>query len=121
MPKQMPHLCPSCGSSTIVSELKCTSCDTVVRGEFTPTPLGSLSEEQLSFIRTFVLSRGSIREMEKRLQVSYPTVRARLDEVIAALSRMDASGRSREEILKELEEGRLTAVQAIEELNKLNS
>ena len=121
MPKQMPHLCPSCGSATLVSELKCTSCDTVVRGEFIPTPLGSLSEEQLAFIRTFVLSRGSIREMEKRLEVSYPTVRAKLDEVISALSRMDVAGRTREEILKDLEEGRLTAAQAIEELNKLKN
>ncbi len=119
MPKQMPHLCPSCGSAVVVSELKCTSCDTVVKGEFTPTPLGHLSEEQLSFIRTFVLSRGSIREMEKRLEVSYPTVRAKLDEVIAALSRTDASGRSRQDILKDLEEGRITAAQAIDQLNRL--
>ena len=119
MPKQIPFACPSCGGRVLVSELKCAGCDTVIKGEFSPTPLGNLSNEQLSFIRTFVLSRGSIREMEKRLQVSYPTVRARLDEVIAALSRMDATGRSREEILKDLEEGRLTAAQAIEELNKL--
>ncbi len=116
MPKQMPHLCPSCGSPTIVAELKCTSCDTVVRGEFSPTPLGSLSEEQIAFIRTFVLSRGSIREMEKRLEVSYPTVRAKLDEVISALSQTGPSGRTREEILKDLEEGRINAAQAIEEM-----
>jgi hypothetical protein len=119
MPKQIPFACPSCGGRVLVSELKCAGCDTVIRGEFSPTPLGSLSEEQIAFIRTFVLSRGSIREMEKRLEVSYPTVRARLDEVIAALSRMDAAGRTREEILKDLEEGRLNAAQAIEELNRL--
>lgn len=121
MPKQMPYLCPSCGSATLVSELKCTSCDTVIKGEFTPTPLGNLSEEQLAFIRAFVMSRGNIREMEKRLEVSYPTVRAKLDDVIAALSRMDATGRTREDILKDLEDGRLSAAQAIEELNKLKS
>lgn len=119
MPKQMPHLCPSCGSPAVVSELKCSSCDTIVRGEFTPSPLGSLSQEQMSFIRTFVLSRGSIREMEKRLQVSYPTVRARLDEVIAALSQSGASRRTKEDILSDLEKGIITAAQAIEELNKL--
>jgi len=102
-----------------ISEIKCTSCDTIVRGEFSPTPLGNLTEEQLSFIRIFVLARGNIKEVEKRLEISYPTVRSKLDEVISALSRNASAGRTKEEILSDLEQGRLTAAQAIEELNRL--
>jgi hypothetical protein len=120
MPKQTPHGCPSCGGSLIISELKCSSCDTVVRGEFFPTPFGSLSDEQLGFIRTFVMARGSIREVEGRLGISYPTVRNKLDEVIASLSATAGPSRSREDILADLEAGKITAAEAIERLKKPN-
>jgi hypothetical protein len=118
MPKQTPNSCPACGSPLVISELKCSSCETVVKGEFFLTPLGNLSEEQLVFIKTFVLSRGSIREMESRLGVSYPTVRAKLDEAIAALSGGDQKQMSRSEVLDALEAGRITADQAAELLGR---
>lgn len=119
MPKKIPNSCPACGQQMVISEIKCSGCDTIVRGEFSPTPLGNLTEQQLSFIRTFILARGNIKEVEKRLNISYPTVRAKLDEVIAALSTVTLSGRTKEEILSDLEQGRISAAQAIEELRQL--
>lgn len=118
MPKQTPNACPSCGSPMIISELKCTGCDTVVRGEFFITPMGNLSEEQLAFIRTFVLSRGNIREVESRLGISYPTVRAKLDEAIRAMSGSDQASLSRAGILDQLESGKISAAQAAELLRQ---
>ncbi|MDI6740708.1 MAG: DUF2089 domain-containing protein, partial [Candidatus Edwardsbacteria bacterium] len=113
MPKQTPSACPSCGSALVISELKCAGCDTVVRGEFFITPLGNLSEEQLGFVKTFVLSRGNISEVESRLGISYPTVRAKLDEAIAAISGSEGKKMSKAEILDALESGKLTASEAI--------
>jgi hypothetical protein len=118
MPKQTPNACPSCGSPMVISELKCTGCDTVVRGEFFITPLGNLSEEQLEFVRTFVLSRGNIREVEGKLGISYPTVRAKLDEAIAAISGPRPSRPSRAEVLDQLESGAISAAQAAELLRR---
>ncbi|HTY08640.1 MAG TPA: DUF2089 domain-containing protein [Candidatus Edwardsbacteria bacterium] len=112
MPKQTPNACPSCGSPLVISELKCTGCDTVVRGEFYITPLGNLSEQQLDFVKTFVLSRGNIREVESKLGISYPTVRAKLDEAIAAISGSAQPALTRAQILDQLESGAITAAQA---------
>lgn len=118
MPKQTPNACPSCGSPMVIAELKCTGCDTVVRGEFFITPLGNLSEQQLEFVKTFVLSRGNIREVESRLGISYPTVRAKLDEAIAAISGPETAAPSRAEILDQLEAGTISAAQAAELLRR---
>lgn len=41
-----------------------------------------LDEEDLSFIRRFVLASGSLKEMAKIYGISYPTVRLRLDRLI---------------------------------------
>ena len=118
MPKQTPNACPSCGSPMVISELKCTGCDTVVRGEFFITPLGNLSEEQLNFVKTFVLSRGNIREVEGKLGISYPTVRAKLDEAIRAISGSGEPTLTKAEILDQLESGAIDAAQAAELLRQ---
>jgi len=44
-----------------------------------PTWLAALSEEDLHFIRRFVLASGSLKELAKQYGISYPTVRIRLD------------------------------------------
>ncbi|MFC0265674.1 DUF2089 family protein [Alloscardovia macacae] len=40
-----------------------------------------LSEDDHAFIRNFLLSSGSLKTMASLYQVSYPTIRARLDKV----------------------------------------
>jgi len=116
MIKQMPNSCPACGGTLFVSELKCPDCDTAIRGEFHVSPLGSLTEDQIDFVKTFVLSRGNIKEVESRLGISYPTVRNKLDEAIKALSEQENGNMSAAEILDALEAGKITAEQAAEML-----
>lgn len=50
--------------------------------ETLPDWLAALDEEDLGFIRKFVLSSGSLKEMAKLYGVTYPTVRLRLDRLI---------------------------------------
>lgn len=47
-----------------------------------PQWLLSLDDEDYTFIKRFVLSSGSLKEIAKEYQVSYPTVRLRLDRLI---------------------------------------
>jgi hypothetical protein len=47
--------------------------------------LHSLSPEQLQFVETFIKNRGKIKDVEKDLDISYPTVVARLNEVVSAM------------------------------------
>jgi hypothetical protein len=116
MPKQTPNQCPACQGPMHISELRCSGCDTNVRGEFPLSPLGSLAEDHLDFIKIFVLSRGNIKEVESRLGISYPTVRNRLDEVIRALTGQPQAKMTASEILDALEAGKINASQAAEML-----
>lgn len=47
-----------------------------------PEWLANLAEEDLAFIKNFVLSSGSLKQMSQLYQVSYPTMRLRLDRLI---------------------------------------
>ena len=47
-----------------------------------PSWLEELEEEDVVFIKNFILASGSLKEMAARYQVSYPTVRLRLDRLI---------------------------------------
>jgi hypothetical protein len=65
--------------------MKCLTCGAALEGAFELDSLSALSPKQRQFIVSFLKCRGNIREMEKTYAISYPTVRARLDEIVAAL------------------------------------
>ena len=77
--------CPVCNQNLKVIRLKCARCSTTIENEFSLSKFDYLTSQQLYFIETFVKCRGSIKDVEKELGISYPTVRAKLDEVILAL------------------------------------
>ncbi|HEV8638867.1 MAG TPA: DUF2089 domain-containing protein [Chloroflexota bacterium] len=83
--------CPTCGADLEIAELRCTRCETQVRGRYRSCDFCRLTDEQSTFLRLFVQSRGNLTELEKRLGVSYPTVRAKLDEVIERLGPLDTT------------------------------
>src|SRR5438094_2189927 len=81
--------CPSCGGALEIRALGCAACALELRGTFASPaagPLGHLSPDQVAFLRLFVTSRGNLSDIERSLGVSYPTVRAKLDDLIAALA-----------------------------------
>ncbi|MDR2714375.1 MAG: DUF2089 domain-containing protein [Coriobacteriales bacterium] len=50
--------------------------------DMAPEWLADLEEEDVSFIKKFLLASGSLKEMAKQYGVTYPTVRLRLDKLI---------------------------------------
>ena len=101
------------------THLKCDCCDTVIENSFRLSKFDYLSDDDLYFTETFLRCRGNIKEVEKELGISYPTVRSKLDAVIKKLG-YDAGAEDqaarKEEILKALENGEITAEQAIAQL-----
>jgi hypothetical protein len=83
--------CPMCEGELVVTHLRCQQCGTGLEGVFTLHKFDRLSREQLRFVDVFMKNRGVIRDVERELDISYPTVRNRLDEVIRALG-YDAGG-----------------------------
>ena len=81
----VPGLCPICGSSLHVARVECGTCHTGIDGTFALPRFARLSNEHLAFLEVFIKNRGVIKDVEAELGISYPTVRARLDEVIRGL------------------------------------
>jgi hypothetical protein len=77
--------CPVCGDELTVTRLHCQSCDTGIEGRFRLARLGRLSNDQLAFVEVFLKNRGIIKDVEAELGISYPTVRARLDDALRAM------------------------------------
>lgn len=54
-----------------------------------PNWISNLDEEDVAFIKRFVLASGSLKEMAKQYGVTYPTVRLRLDRLIQKIKLSD--------------------------------
>ena len=119
--------CPTCGSELTITGLHCRSCHTRIESEYSTCRFCRLSQESLDFIEVFVKNRGNIREMERELEISYPTVRSQLNAVIKELgyeveAESPASGEvadQRRAILKRLNDGEISASEATVLINQL--
>ena len=116
MTKSLVTQCPVCNGELVISRLSCTACDTRIETELPFAALMRLPEEMREFVLIFLRCRGNIREVEKELGISYPTVCKRLDlvnDLVAGKSASPPSKRlSRGDILAKLEQGEITAKEA---------
>jgi hypothetical protein len=116
------HECPVCGEALVVTKLHCRSCDTGLEGHFALGHFHTLSAEQLHFAETFVRCEGKINRVGEELNISYPTVRARLHDLIIAMGyevkdeAPPIKPIDRQEILAELASGSITAEEAAQRL-----
>lgn len=120
--------CPTCGDLMHVSRLECDSCGTSVEGNFFLHSINRLPTESIGFLEAFIRNKGVIKDIEVDLGISYPTVKARLDEVVKQLGFAEQRGRlrpsqereERRQILEELRLGTISAETAAERLADLN-
>jgi hypothetical protein len=69
----------------MVTRLRCGTCATTLEGEFGVGRYARLTREQVAVLESFLRSRGNLRDMERELGISYPTVRARVEALVRAL------------------------------------
>jgi len=120
--------CPVCGGTLIVTRLQCPNCNTALEGRFALGRFHQLTPEQLSFAELFLRCEGKLSWVADELGISYPTVRARLDDVIRALGyevrqttpteEKQRRAERRKAILDDLAAGKITAEEAAELLKK---
>ena len=108
--------CPVCQNELVITRLHCESCDTTLDGRFAGGPFAHMTREQLDFIMTFIRCEGKLNRMEGELNLSYPTLRNRLHDIIRTLGyepgkeeTADVSEDRRRQILEDLDTGKLTA------------
>lgn len=109
--KKIVSRCPCCGGEVQISRLTCTQCDTQIESLLPIPALLRLPEDLLAFVLVFLRCRGNIKEVEKSLGISYPTVCKRLDLVNELLSQPGGAP-DRGQILERLERGEITAREA---------
>ena len=119
----IPAKCPTCEGKLNVTELKCSNCQTKIIGDFYLDELFQLNQEQQQFLKVFIKTRGNIKNMEKELGMSYPTVRNKLNELIKSLGYEDQFAEEdqekRREILDLLESGEIEAAEAAKSLKEI--
>ena len=84
--------CPVCTNELTITRLHCRSCGTALEGEFGVGRFGRLDREQMTLLESFLRSRGNLKEMERELGISYPTVRGRVDALVRALGFGEPTG-----------------------------
>lgn len=116
-----PVDCPTCHHALTVTELSCATCGTRVSGQFRRCEFCGLDDDQRALLRVFLATRGNVKEIERFLGVSYPTARARLDDLIGAVGANEAAPkaqgsapRDRHAILDQVAVGALDVGEALQ-------
>lgn len=121
-----PSNCPVCGETMEIVKLKCKKCSSELSGSFAPCRFCMLEEKHMQFVEAFLRCRGSIKEMEKMLGVSYPTVKNMMDAALTALGfdekadeKKKQLAEAKEEILAKLAAKEIDVETAVAGLNAL--
>jgi hypothetical protein len=119
---QIPSKCPVCAGELRITRLSCPNCQTELSGSFPPCKYCALDEKQRMFMETFLKCRGNIREVEKTLGISYPTVKGLLEDLLGVLFPDEKPPREDSgigDVLNRLENKEITAAEAAHLLKQL--
>lgn len=118
---RIPAVDPVGGGPLYVSEVASDDTGIYIRGRFEIPKYARLDKDQAHFLDTFLKCRGTLNAVEKELGISYPTVRARLDSLLATLGlaavvedapKKEIDPERKRQILEQLESGEIDAAQA---------
>lgn len=115
-----PANCPVCDARLSITRLGCASCGTELSGRFEACSYCALGSQDRRILRTFLVSRGNMKELARELGVSYPTARARFAELLVALGLEDdvPTASTTEDVLRRLASGEMDVDQAEVQLSK---
>lgn len=123
MKRRILGTCPVCDARLYVTTLTCKECSTSINGEFSLSKFDYLPSELQDFALIFLKNAGNIKAIEREMNISYPTVKKYLDEVIKGLGfnnvDYEAPPLTRTDILKMLKNGEIDFAEAEEMLKKI--
>lgn len=109
MQREVISTCPVCESQLHVTRLHCNTCGTTIEGEFNVGRFAHLGRDQMLLLEGFLRSRGNLRELERELGVSYPTIRGRVEGLLRALGLSDGAPLPTPEPGERADSGRVNA------------
>jgi hypothetical protein len=105
--------CVGCGNSMTVTRMTCGSCDLVLVGQFEIPSLARLSVQDQIFVAAFLYHHGSIKKMESLFDISYPTVKNRLNAIGAELQKSFQVASPNLDVLDRLARGEISVDDAL--------
>lgn len=110
-------ICPECQAPMRVQRLACPQGHVSMEGEFEVPALAGLSLQEQLFVTAFLRCHGSIKRMEDMFEISYPTVKNRLNAIVDKLDHALDAPSSDLQILERVEHGELTVEEALTRLH----
>ena len=106
--------CPECERRMAIYQVQCLDCGMKLQGQFEISPLADLDPAEQMFLTAFLRYHGSLKKMEELFEISYPTVKNRLNHLAAKLDQQFEAKAPEIEVLEKLENGDIDASQALE-------
>jgi len=115
------HQCPTCQAELVAERLRCSACGLQYGGTFALPRLARLIPEHQDLAERILLAAGNLKEVAAALEVSYPTLRKRVDALITALGALrEADAAEVRRLLEAVESGRLRAEEAARLIRELS-
>ena len=111
--------CPYCSGPVNVTKVACPKCGISVEGSYGLPRVALLPPDEAAFLAEYALAGFSIKELEQRVGMSYPAIRARLNRIIESMRRLSAKSEKRKTILDRVERGEIRADEAIQLIETL--
>lgn len=124
MKLKIPDRCPVCGEELTVTRLTCDSCKTELSGQFPKCRYCALDDRLSEYLEIFLRCQGNIKEIERMMGISYPTVKNLTEELLCSLGLSPVNGERKSspmsvtEVLDKLESGEITSKEAASLLSK---
>ena len=77
--------CPRCNSRLYIARYTCRNCGTSIEGEFPGNIFSQLSDDDRLFALVFLQTEGNMKDVERVMGISYPTIKARLKKLNRSL------------------------------------
>lgn len=116
MPRALPLPFPDVTEAPLVTGLRFPNAGISVQGEFELNEFATLAPDSLDFLRLYIKVRGNLKEVERILGLSYPTIRARFDTLLRSIGYEPEAADPRDETLRLLERGEITPEEATRRL-----
>lgn len=113
--------CSVCSSLLQVREMACPACEMRINGDFAFPRLLRLSAKNIALAEALVLAGGNLKSLAQSLEISYPTLRKRVDDLIEELETLRADDERRiDEILRSVERGTIPPAKGTRMIKELN-
>ena len=113
--------CLICENTLIIDSLSCETCHTIYKSKFSFPPLARLSLNEQRLAESLILHGGNLKEMAVSLDLSYPTLKKRLNELTHSLEeKKEEDEKKIEEILFDIESKAISAEEGIKLIREIN-